>query len=196
MTWLALGVAGEPRVCDIDAVDAAAHYRQLLQLGRDEFLAAAAPGALVRYRAEGAGSDRVAAGTGGFAGPRSTPEEVMEETLPHGTVDLDAVDLQVFPLAKKPGASFADRITIGRTSNNDVVIADASVSRLHAYVRRDGNAWLIADAGSKNGSWLRGSLLEARRERPLPSRALVKLGDVELTFYEALDLYAALGGSP
>src|SRR3954463_14222019 len=30
-------------------VDAAAQYRQLLQLGRDEFLAAAAPAALVRY---------------------------------------------------------------------------------------------------------------------------------------------------
>jgi hypothetical protein len=198
VTWLALGVAGEPRVCDIDAVDAAAHYRQLLQLGRDEFLAAAAPGALVRYRAEGSSTEPGGprAGSAGFGGPRSTPEEVMEETLPHGTVDLDAIDLQVFPLAKKPGASFADRITIGRTSNNDVVIADASVSRLHAYVRRDGNAWLIADAGSKNGSWLRGGALEARRERPLPSRALVKLGDVELTFYEALDLYAALGGSP
>jgi hypothetical protein len=205
MSWLALGVAGEARVCDIDAVDAAAHYRQLLQLGRTDFLSAAAPGALVRYRVEGSplgsgGSrsrdeqDEVA--RFGFARPRSNPAEVSEETLPHGTVDLDAVDLQVFPLAKKPGASFADRITIGRTSNNDVVIADASVSRLHAYVRRDGNAWLIADAGSKNGSWLRGSALEPRRERPLPSRALVKLGDVELTFYEALDLYAALGGSP
>ncbi len=58
----------------------------------------------------------------------------------------------MFPLAKKPGASFADRITIGRTPNNDVVIDDSSVSRFHAYVRRAGDAWSVADAGSKNGS--------------------------------------------
>ena len=32
-------------------MDAAAHYRHLLGLGREDFLAAAAPAALVRYRA-------------------------------------------------------------------------------------------------------------------------------------------------
>ena len=31
-------------------MDAVAHYRHLLALGREEFLAAAAPAALVRYR--------------------------------------------------------------------------------------------------------------------------------------------------
>jgi len=104
-------------------------------------------------------------------------------------------DLEVYPLAKKAGASFQDRITIGRTSNNDVVLNDTSVSRLHAYIRRDGQTWIVADAGSKNGSWLRGAQLDARREVVLPSRALLKLGEVELTFYTAADLFAALGGS-
>lgn len=170
-------------------MDAAAHYRQLLQLGRDEFLAAAAPAALVRYKLDS--EDPAAAGV-----TTLSLDEEIEETLPHGRVVLEDVDLQIFPLSKKPGASFPDRITIGRTTNNDVVIADTSVSRLHAYVRRDGANWVVADAGSKNGSWLRGETLEPRKERPLPSRALLRLGDVELTFYSALDLYAALGGTP
>jgi pSer/pThr/pTyr-binding forkhead associated (FHA) protein len=52
----------------------------------------------------------------------------------------------------------------------------------------------VADAGSKNGSWLRGEPLEARKERPIESRAILRLGDIELTFYVAADLYAALGG--
>ncbi len=69
------------------------------------------------------------------------------------------------------------------------------MSRLHAYVKRAGDGWVIADAGSKNGSWLRGDTLEARREKPLVSRAVVRLGDVDLTFYLAADLYAALGGA-
>ncbi len=171
------------------AVDAAAHYRQLLQLGRADFLAAAAPSALVRYRKDG--DDAAASGV-----TTLSLDDEIEETLPHGRVTIDEVDLQIFPLTKKPGASFPDRITIGRTNNNDVVIADTSVSRLHAYVRRDGTDWIVADAGSKNGSWLRGDILEPRREKPLLSRAIVKLGDVEMTFYTATDLYSALGGIP
>jgi hypothetical protein len=168
-------------------VDAAAHYRQLLQLGRDEFLASAAPAALVRYRT--AAEDPAASGIGTMS-----LDEEIEETLPHSRVTIEEVALEVFPLVKKPGAAFADRITIGRTSNNDIVINDTSVSRLHAYVRHAGGAWMIADAGSKNGSSLLGIAMQPRREQPLPSRAQLELGDVDLTFYLAADLYAALGG--
>jgi hypothetical protein len=171
-------------------VDAAAHYRQLLQLGRDEFLASAAPAALVRYRSEFDTNPQSGVTT-------LSIDEEIEETLPHGREWLPlTVDFELYPLTKKPGASFPDRITIGRTGNNDLVIPDTSVSRLHAYVRRDGNRWLVADAGSKNGSWLAGETLAARKEKQLPSKSVLRLGEVELTFYTAADLYAALGGSP
>ena len=174
-------------------MDAAAHYRQLLQLGRDEFLASAAPAALVRYRALDAAA---VGGTQTLTLDQDYPDESQSDaTLPYGKDLPPEVDLEVYPLTKKAGASFADRITIGRTANNDIVINDSSVSRLHAYIRRDGTSWIVADAGSKNGSWLRGSKLEARRENPLPSRAVIRLGEVDLTFYIAADLFAALGGS-
>jgi len=174
-------------------VDATAHYRNLVGLGRAEFLASAAPAALVRYR--------TGRGDLGEGGTTLTLEqdvaETVEETLPHGrdSMPADETDLEVYPLAKKPGASFPDRITIGRTPNNDIVIVDHSVSRFHAYLRLDGKAWVVADAGSKNGSWLGSSTLEARKEKKLTSKSIVRIGDVDLTFYEALDLYAALGGS-
>nr|HEX4313306.1 FHA domain-containing protein [Kofleriaceae bacterium] len=167
---------------------AAAHYRQLVKLGRDEFLAVAAPGALVRYR--GASEEDDALST-------VTIEETVEDaTMPITRMPLAAgeIEVEVFPLVKKPGASFPDRITIGRTTNNDIVIADHSISRLHAYVRRTGG-WLVADAGSKNGSSLRGAKLDARKEQALVSRAVLRLGDVDLTFYEAADLFGALGGA-
>jgi hypothetical protein len=173
-------------------VDAASHYRQLLQLGRDEFLAAAAPAALVRYRGDIHPAN--SADTTITIDEGMHEDEDIDETLPYGKELPVEVDLEVYPLTKKPGASFPDRITIGRTSNNDVVIADTSVSRLHAYVRRERDGWVVADAGSKNGSWLRGDLLEPRRERPLSSSAILKIGDVELTFYVAKDLFGALGG--
>ncbi len=186
-------LAGRPAVCDVHAVDAAGHYRQLLQLGREEFLASAAPAALVRYRRT---VDPAMSAEATLTIDEYEDELVSSEaTLPFSKELPDEIDLEVYPLAKKTGASFPDRITIGRTSNNDVVINDTSISRLHAYVRREGTAWLVADAGSKNGSQLRGETLEPRRERPLSSRALLRLGDVDVTFYVAADLFTALGGS-
>lgn len=170
-------------------MDAAAHYRKLLQLGRDEFLASAAPAALVRYRA----LDPALTASQTLTIEEDYPDD-GDGTLPYGKELPAETDLEVYPLAKKAGASFQDKITIGRTFNNDVVINDTSVSRLHAYIRRDGNGWIIADAGSKNGSWLRQARLEPRREIAIPSHAVIKIGEVELTFYTAVDLFAALGG--
>src|SRR5512140_595753 len=42
-------------------------------------------------------------------------------------------------------------VTLGRSSDNNVVLNDFSVSRRHAVVRREGNAWVIADQNSTNG---------------------------------------------
>jgi Inner membrane component of T3SS, cytoplasmic domain len=169
-------------------VDYTAQYRTLVALGRDAFLASAAPAAFVRFRAPARSQD---------ANDQTlTVDGDVAETMPVGKVSLASViELEVYPLVKKPGASFIDRITIGRTSNNDIVVADASISRLHAYVRRDGRGWLVADGGSKNGSWLRGAPLEPRRERTIESRAVLRLGDVDLTFYLAPELYGVLGGA-
>jgi len=171
-------------------MDAAAHYRHLLTLGREEFLAAAAPAVLMRYRMR-------------TPDPRATPTatltvaaenlETIDQEVKQARIGSGRTELEVYPLVKKPGASFPDRITIGRTSNNDVVIADHSVSRLHAYVRLvDG--WLVADAGSKNGSWLGNEALEPRSEVALLPGAALRLGDVRLTFYRAQELFDVLGG--
>jgi hypothetical protein len=171
-------------------MDAAAHYRHLLSLGRDEFLAAAAPAVLARYRRSD--SDPTATGTKTLILDEEELGETVDETMPHGRFTPEPAEMELYPLAKKPGASFRDRITIGRTTNNDVVIADHSVSRLHAYVRQAGG-WVVADAGSKNGSWLDESRLDPRREVPLPPGAVVRFGDVVLTFYRSADLFDLLG---
>jgi hypothetical protein len=172
-------------------MDAAAHYRHLLALGREEFLAAAAPAVLVRYRAHAPDPAHAPATL-----TMTIDEdfgEAVDETMPHGKLTPEPVEMELYPLAKKPGASFRDRITIGRTANNDLVIADHSVSRLHAYVRQAGG-WAVADAGSKNGSWLDDAALEPRRETPLAPRSVLRLGDVRLTFYRSEDLFDLLGG--
>jgi len=166
-------------------MDAAAHYRHLVTLGREEFLAAAAPAVLLRYRLRAAPAATLTLAVDEL--------ETIDQDLQQARIGSGRTELEVYPLAKKPGASFPDRITIGRTTNNDVVIADHSVSRLHAYVRAS-DGWLVADAGSKNGSWLGNDALEPRREVALPPGAALRLGDVRLTFYRAQELFDVLGG--
>jgi pSer/pThr/pTyr-binding forkhead associated (FHA) protein len=166
-------------------VDAAEHYRHLATLGREAFLAAAAQAAFVRLHS----ADPALL-------PPAIEDETVDETHPVTKVGPeDTAALAVFPIVKKPGASFPDRVTIGRTANNDIVLSEHSISRFHAYVRQDGSHWLFADAGSKNGCDLQGERLAPRKEKPLMSRAVVRVGDIELTFYRAIDLYAVLGGT-
>jgi pSer/pThr/pTyr-binding forkhead associated (FHA) protein len=59
---------------------------------------------------------------------------------------IGTVDDQVlrFPL-------FKDRLTIGRTKDNDIQIKAAYVSRRHAVIQTDGDTTRIIDWGSKNG---------------------------------------------
>lgn len=48
----------------------------------------------------------------------------------------------------------ASRLTLGRTSDADVVINDSGLSRVHASINRDGNRVWIIDEGSTNGTFI------------------------------------------
>ena len=49
--------------------------------------------------------------------------------------------------------------TIGRDDGCDLVLADATVSRCHARLERDGSNWVLQDLGSMNGTRLNGWLV-------------------------------------
>ncbi|MEZ4402086.1 MAG: FHA domain-containing protein [Kofleriaceae bacterium] len=165
-------------------MDQSERYLQLALLGRGAFLAAAAPAALIRRRQEDLDADSDA-GRGGDDDVETLVAPVLGQRRGPRAIE-------VYPLAKKPGASFADMITIGRTPNNDVVLRDVTVSRFHAYFRQRGARWLVADAGSRNGSAVAGGPLEARREREVDSGTPVRIGDLELVFYGAEALFDVL----
>jgi hypothetical protein len=50
----------------------------------------------------------------------------------------------------------AKNTVVGRDAGADVVVDDASVSRKHARIERKGDAWLVADQASANGTFLDG----------------------------------------
>src|SRR6266571_1679868 len=58
--------------------------------------------------------------------------------------------------------------TIGRANDNDIVLNDFSVSRRHAYLKKEDSAWVIYDNQSTNGIRV--------NDRPVP-KAAVSDGD-------------------
>jgi FHA domain len=64
-----------------------------------------------------------------------------------------------FPVGQTPA-------TFGRGEDNDIVIPDPSVSRLHAELRQEGDGFVIADRGSANGTKVNGALITTERLRP------------------------------
>ena len=50
-----------------------------------------------------------------------------------------------------------DPVTMGRLSECEIVLDDSHVSRRHAEVRRDGDAFVVVDLGSSNGTKVNGT---------------------------------------
>lgn len=76
---------------------------------------------------------------------------------------------------------FKDRLTIGRTQQNDIYLKAQFISRRHAVIVSDGDRTRIIDWGSKNGVYI-----NARRitEHFLQSGDKVTIGSVEFRYEE------------
>ncbi|RMD73375.1 MAG: FHA domain-containing protein [Lentisphaerae bacterium] len=68
-------------------------------------------------------------------------------------------------------------ISIGRETDNDIVILKAEVSRYHAKIEKDGNIWVIRDLNSSNGVYLNGKKIDA--SAPLSHKDEIRIGDAE-----------------
>jgi hypothetical protein len=81
--------------------------------------------------------------------------------------DLDAAwERPRTPVIALPSGATA-RVTIGRGKDCDCVLADATVSRHHAELQRDGERWLLRDLASRNGTRVNGMrVLEATEVYP------------------------------
>jgi pSer/pThr/pTyr-binding forkhead associated (FHA) protein len=75
-------------------------------------------------------------------------------------------------------------VNIGRGDYNDVVIADPSVSTMHAKLQRREAIWILTDLGSTNGTFVEGERLTG--EVPLTPGTTLRFGDVSALF-EPLD---------
>lgn len=67
-------------------------------------------------------------------------------------------------------------VRIGRSPDNDIVLADANkgVSRAHAELRFENGRWIVLDLNSQNGTWINGARVQ-RAEVPLDGEITVGL---------------------
>src|SRR5215475_3559980 len=86
------------------------------------------------------------------------------------------------------------RITIGRSARNDLCVEDPFASRLHAEVRKRGDAFWIADLGSANGTMVN----TARLTAPVQLRDLdvIRIGETEIEYPERVSAFTYLSVQP
>lgn len=80
------------------------------------------------------------------------------------------------------GARFllsGDRTVAGRSERADIFLDDVTVSRKHAEFVRDGDAFVVRDIGSLNGTYVNRNRIDAA---PLTSGDEVQIGKYRLTF--------------
>jgi hypothetical protein len=121
------------------------------------------------------------------SGPSMTEVRLDDGDETGGECTAD-VSVLVYPL-RRGAQSVGHLITLGRTSNNDVVVPDLSVSRFHAFVKAGtGGPLQLQDANSTNGTTVNGRSIPAQGQGPaadLKSGDSVRLGQVEFTFVDA-----------
>jgi len=132
-----------------------------------------------------------------YTAPKRTPEAVPNEAgLPAPQTGLQAlrgpevalagVDALVGVQGLVAGSTFAlsnGDVTIGRDGENDIVLAENTVSRRHARVARDGiGQFTLIDLGSANGVYVNGTRVQ---RAILNSGDEIKIGDNYFRFHAA-----------
>jgi pSer/pThr/pTyr-binding forkhead associated (FHA) protein len=87
-----------------------------------------------------------------------------------------------------------DRLTIGRAPENDIVIDSPIVSRAHAVLEKKGDAFVLRDLRTSNGTWIRNQRIT---QHPLYDSDTFQIGKARLVFKRgsANDEPATLAGT-
>jgi len=104
------------------------------------------------------------------APPMPDIEVIARVTQAHGTREV--------PLIFKPGGK---RLNVGRASDNELMLNDSSVSKIHAALLMSSEGTLlVADTGSTNGTFINGRRIAYGESRLIEDGDVVGFGDVEV----------------
>ena len=129
-----------------------------------------------------------AAGMKNVASVSSTELLFLAEEKEDAAERTAGLAVLVFPI-RAASASHTHLITVGRTSKNDLIFSDISVSRFHAFLKHGPEGgYQIIDAGSSNGTTVNGFSVCTKDAGPptsLKSGDNVRFGQIDTTFLEA-----------
>jgi len=113
----------------------------------------------------------------------------------HGDLPAVAEGYRVLEIAKTADNPWRNRISVGRARNNDMVIRDRSVSKLHAHFSIDASGQAtLTDAGSRNGTRVNGERLQGSDAVALVSGDELRIGRIEAVFQTSAGFYDFLAG--
>ncbi len=113
-------------------------------------------------------------------------------SLRRATTTRKAHHLEVLPVVKAPGNPYPDRVSVGRARNCDLVMRDASVSKLHAHFRVGGPQLELVDIDSQNGTRVNGRALAPHQPAQVSNGDTVLFGSVACKLVDAAALYDLL----
>jgi ABC transport system ATP-binding/permease protein len=106
--------------------------------------------------------------------PAGLAEGAPPQSLSPGAASSVVPDLAVLSRRSVHEFQAGNTYQIGRDPQSDIVLTDSRVSWQHAVLRVDGNAWVLEDLGSTNGTFL-GPQRSDRIE--ISSECVVRLGN-------------------
>ncbi len=99
----------------------------------------------------------------------------MNASEAHIIVHQDPTTQQVFPLAEGV-------ITLGRESNNDVVLIDPEASRKHAQISFQAGRYVVEDVGSTIGTFVNGRQIQT--PTTLKNGDVIEVGEMARILYQ------------
>ena len=110
---------------------------------------------------------------------RQELEAELGSLLDEVPTDLGILVVRRGPNAGSTFALDAATTSIGRHPDSDLFLDDVTVSRRHALIKRTPDGYTISDAGSLNGTYVRGERIDTAE---LTDMSEVQIGRFVLTF--------------
>jgi hypothetical protein len=82
-------------------------------------------------------------------------------------------------------------VRVGQGPQNDIVLDDDTVSKVHALLEFADGGWRLTDLDSRNGTYLEGVRLAPQVPTPVPGSATVAFGAVSAAFHAREDVDVA-----
>jgi hypothetical protein len=125
--------------------------------------------------------------------PRNPAGNLTHVTLQ--TILQSGKNIAVPMRKREAGRAYSHRLSVGRATNNDIVLRDESISKFHAWFEyEDGAGYHVMDARSKNATKVNGRALPPLEAELLSAGDTIELGNVRCIFCPPAMLWQALVG--